>query len=125
MQKSARLGFSLKDSFPLGNWDFLGSVASTQPQQSILKYSCLMIEQIFALCALGTDIKANFGLLNCPIHDLAYCMGKFRDYFLYAWIVRPIASAEVNVRLQFRRPPREGASFKSPELVPFLRDSGQ
>jgi hypothetical protein len=108
MQKSAGLGFSLKDSFPLGNWDFLGSVAATQSHQSILKYSCLMIEQIFAFCALGANIKPNFGLLNCPIHDLAYCMGKFRDYFLYGWIVRRIASPEVNVRLQCRKPSREG-----------------
>lgn len=67
MQQAPGLRLPSIHSFPLGDGNFSSPVPAAESRKSILKHSCLMIEEMLVLSAFRANLKSKFALLKCPI----------------------------------------------------------
>ena len=62
----------LVDSLPLGDRNFICSIAATAPRKSVLKHPRLMLEEILIFGAFCANIEPHLLLTKCPIHRLSW-----------------------------------------------------
>jgi hypothetical protein len=63
VQQSPLLSFFPVELFPLCDWNFSSSVASSASGKAILKYSCRMAKQALVFRTFCANIESSFGLV--------------------------------------------------------------